>query len=168
MTVAVNFKHADDVITHLAALMPQLADPLLEPKYVGFAAVAAVTVYELAIKETFYEFASRKHEILEVFTKAHYDRLNGRIRIGLITDEYLPRFGSKYVLRFKNDLDATTAKLLRQNRRDIKNSYANIIIWRNEFAHQGGINRNVTFNEVATAYEDGKEVIHCLGRALHR
>ena len=100
-------------------------------------------------------------------TKAHYDRLKGRIKIGLITDEYLPRFGPKYVLRFKKDLNITTANFLSRNRRDIKNSYSNIITWRNEFAHQGGINRNVTFNEVVTAYEDGEEVLHCLGRALH-
>lgn len=168
MAAAVSFKHADDVIAHLAALMPQLTDPLLEPKYVGFAAVAAVTVYEVAIKETFYEFASRKHQILEVFTKAHFDRLNGRIKVNLITDEYLPRFGSKYVLRFKKDFDTTCVSYLSQNHRDIKSSYANIITWRNEFAHQGGINRTVTFSEVVTAYEDGKEVIYCLGRALQR
>ena len=46
-----HFQHADDVVTHLNSVVPTIPDPLLRAKYVGFVSVAAVTVYELAIKE---------------------------------------------------------------------------------------------------------------------
>jgi hypothetical protein len=163
-----HFKHADDVIAHLAGLMPNISDPLLEAKYVGFAAVAAVTVYEVAIKNAFFDFAKRKHSILEVFAKAHFERLNGRIKVKMIVEDYLPRFGSKYVERFKRDLSKTNAVYLRQHHRDINSSFSNVITWRNEFAHQGGISSNVTFKEVAAAFEDGKEVVYCIQRSLRR
>ena len=39
---------------------------------------------------------------------------------------------------------------------------ANITTWRNEFVHLGLDEWMVTFNEVVTAFEDGKELIHCL------
>ncbi len=81
MAYANHFRHADDVIAHLNTVVPTITDPLLVAKYSGFAAVAAVTVYELAIKEIFCEFGRRKHKILGNFTESYFDRINGRITL---------------------------------------------------------------------------------------
>ena len=60
-----SFQHADDVIAHLNTVLPTIADPMLKAKYTGFAAVAVVTVYEIAIKEIFINFA--KDNFCELF-----------------------------------------------------------------------------------------------------
>jgi len=41
-------------------------------------------------------------------------------------------------------------------------------IWRNDFAHEGKINTTATYEEAVQAYQDGKEIIHCLARCMNR
>lgn len=162
------FQHADDVVAHLNGVVPMLADPLLAAKYVGFVSVAAVTVYEMAIKDIFVEFAGRKHLVLGNFVEAYFKRINGRIKLSVVKEEYVARFGDRYNKRFVRKLDTLAIAYLKANRRDIKNSYNNLIIWRNDFAHEGRINSTTTYQEVVQAYEDGKAVIHCLAASMTR
>lgn len=163
-----HFKHADDVITELNKYVPSITDQLIKSKYVGFVSVVAVTVYELAIKEIFIEFANKKHKVLGKFTEAYFDRINGRVKIKVIKDEYISKFGDKYVQKFSKKIDEKKTEFLKANRRDFYSSYTNLIIWRNDFAHEGKINQNATYEEVILAYEDGKEVIHCLANCMVR
>ena len=162
------FQHADDVIAHLSGLIATVGDPLLSIKYVGFVSVAAVTVYEMAIKSIFIEFATKKHAVLESFTKNYFNQINGRIRPKHIKDDYVPMFGDKYLARYKKKLALNKDSYLQRNRRDFVNSYNNLITWRNDFAHEGRLSTTVTFAEVVQAYEDGKEVIHCLATSMVR
>lgn len=163
-----HFRHADDVIAHLNGVVPSLADPLLKVKYTGFVTVAAVTVYELAIKEIFCEFGRRKHKVLGKFTESHFDRINGRVTLDNIRKDYCARFGDVYVERFKKRLDATAKAHLLAHRRDLKNSYSNLIVWRNAFAHEGNVPATATYAEAVQAYEDGKAVIHALATTMTR
>lgn len=163
-----HFKHADDVVAHLNSVVPAITDPLLKVKYIGFVTVAAVTVYELAIKEIFVEFSKKKHKVLGNFTESYFNRTNGRIKTQIICDEYLPRFGDKYVGQFKKKVDAAAAAHFANHRRDIQSAYSNLIIWRNDFAHEGKVNTTATYAEVVLAYEDGKEIIRCLAEAMVR
>lgn len=168
MTYLTHFKHADDVIAHLNVMVPTITDPLLRLKYTGFVAVVAITVYELAIKEIFISFAKKKHPLLGNFTESFFEKINGRIKTQVIQTDYIARYGDKYVIKFKKKLDDTTATYLKSHRRDIKNSYANLILWRNEFAHEGRLNTNATYTDVVQAYEDGKEIIRCLSESMAR
>jgi len=163
-----HFKHADDVVSHLNKVMPSVTDPLLKIKYVGFVSISAVTVYELAIKDIFIEFARKKHKVLGNFTETFFQRINGKIKIKNIEDEYIKKFGDKYNLKFKKLLDTASKNYLINHHRDIKSSYSNLITWRNDFAHEGNINATATYNEVVQSYEDGKEVIHCLAQSMKR
>jgi hypothetical protein len=165
---ATRFEHADAVVAHLDGVVPALTDPLLTAKYVGFVSVAAVTVFEMAIKDIFLDFATRKHVVLGNFVEAHFKRINGRIKLSVVTDEYVARFGDRYRTRFSQRLDAAAAAYLRTHRRDIKVSYNNLIVWRNDFAHQGRFNSTTTYSEVVRAYADGKEVVHCLAASMVR
>jgi hypothetical protein len=168
MPYQVHFKHADDVIAHLNSLMPTITDPLLKLKYIGFTTVAAVTVYELAIKDIFIQFANKKHKVLGNFTSSYFDRINGRIKTKVIREDYLEKFGTKYITQFDKKLKTTSEAYLHLHRRDIRSAYANLIVWRNDFAHEGKINATATFAEVVQSYEDGKEVIRCLYEAMVR
>jgi hypothetical protein len=163
-----HFTHADDVVKHLNGVVPILPDPLLRMKYVGFVTVAAITVYELAIKEIFIEFARKKHKVLGQFTESYFDRINGRIKIKIIQEDYISKFGRKYVDRFQTKLLEESNRLLAAHKRDLRSSYANLILWRNDFAHEGRLAANATYSEVVTAYEDGKLVIKCLAEAMVR
>jgi hypothetical protein len=168
MSYTDQFRHADDVVAHLNGVVPGLPDPLLRVKYVGFVTVAAVTVYEMAIKNIFIEFARKKHKVLGQFTESYFDRINGRIKVSVIQDDYVARFGNKYVDRFRVRLATEASQHLATHRRDLKSNYANLILWRNDFAHQGRLAANATYPEVVTAYEDGKLVIKCLAEAMVR
>jgi len=168
MTYQTNFKHADDVIAHLNTVIPSITDPLLQAKYTGFAAVVAVTVYEVAIKDILIKFAQKKHKILGNFTEIYFERINGKIKTKVIQEEYLPKFGTKYVNKFKKKIDEAAQVYLATHRRDIRSAYANLILWRNDFAHEGKFSTNATYAEVVQSYEDGKEIIRCLYEAMVR
>ena len=168
MPYTANFQHADDIINHLNTIVPPLTDPLLKVKYIGFVAVAAVTVYEMAIKTIFIEFAKKKHKVLGTFTEAFFERINGRIKISHIREDYLIKFGEKYLRRFNVKLEKCSNDYMRTNRRDIKSAYSNVINWRNDFAHEGMMRTTATYPEVLQAYKDGKEIIRCLAETMTR
>ncbi len=168
MAYADHFRHADDIVSHLSGILPTLVDPLLRVKYVGFLAVAAVTVYELAIKEIFCEFGRKKHKVLGAFTESYFDRINGRIKIKVIEDEYVSRFGKSYVLKFRKHLKTAEQSLMLTSKRDLRSTYSNLIVWRNDFAHEGRAPTTATYGDVVTAYEDGKLVVHALASAMVR
>jgi hypothetical protein len=163
-----HFKHADDVVLHLNTVVPTLQDPLLKVKYIGFVTIASVTVYELAIKDIFIEFSQKKHKVLGNFAGNFFERINGRVKTKVIQDEYLRKFGDKYVERFKKKLDECARLYMSTHRRDIRSAYANLITWRNDFAHEGKVNTTATYAEIVQSYEDGKEVIHCLANTMIR
>lgn len=163
-----NFKHADDVVKHLNSIVPSLTDPLLQAKYVGFVAVVAVTVYELAIKDVFIEFGTKKHKVLGTFTESFFKRINGRIKIKTIKNDYIRRYGERYKKRFEKNIKIIAKDYLQKNKRDIISSYGNLITWRNDFAHEGKISTTATYSEVVQSYEDGKEIIRCLAKTMTR
>jgi hypothetical protein len=168
MAYQIHFQHADDIITHLNSFVPRLSDPLLQVKYVGFIAIAAVTVYEIAIKHIFIEFGTKKHQVLGNFTASFFEHLNGRIRIGAIRDDYIRRFGERYIRRFDKQLEIISHNYMLTNKRDIISAYSNLITWRNDFAHEGTIKTNATYPDVVLAYEDGKEIIRCIAETMTR
>lgn len=163
-----HFIYADDFINHLDIAFPSTTDPFIKSRYIGFLAVTAVTVYELGLREIFTSFAERKHKVLGNFTRSYFDRINGQITRERIVDQYLPRFGEKYVKRFKKKLEIQEAQVLREEGKSIKASYANIIVWRNKFTHEGLIPQTVTYDEVKNSYHCGKHILHCLSQAMNR
>ncbi len=168
MTYTDHYRLADDVIRHLDPIVSGITDPFLTSRYSGFVAVAAVTVYELAIKDIFIEFAEKKHKVLAEFTRSYFDRINGKIKVTVLQDEYVSRFGVKYVQRFKKKLALAEKTSLQINRVSIRSSYGNVITWRNQFAHEGQMATTVTYPEVIKSYQAGKEVIRCLAETMYR
>lgn len=163
-----HFAHADGVIAHLNGLVPGLPDPLLKVKYTGFVTVAAVTVYELAIKDIFCDFGRKKHKVLGTFTESHFERINGRVTLKNIKEDYCAKFGDVYVKRFKKKLDSSAKQHLAAHHRDFRSAYSNLIIWRNSFAHEGNVPATATYAEAVQSYEDGKAVIHALAASMVR
>jgi hypothetical protein len=168
MPYASHFASADNVISSLRQIVSTTTDPLLVGQYTGFAAVSAVTVYELAIKTIFVDFGRMKHKVLGTFVDSYFDRINGRISLKTLKEDYVPRFGQRYVDRFNRLLEKREQVELRANGISIRSSYGNIIAWRNEFAHEGRVPTNATFAETERAYDAGKCVLDCLALAMVR
>jgi RiboL-PSP-HEPN len=163
-----HFKLADDLITHLDGILTAVHDPFLESRYVGFVAVSSVTVLELALKNIFNDFAETKHGVFGVFCTSYFARINGRIGLRQIREEYTIRFGEKYRDRFTRKLDQREKEVLVSGRYSLKASYGNLIQWRNDFAHEGNIPATPTYAEVKSGYNSGKEVMHCLAASMRR
>ncbi len=162
------FIAADELITHLDSVFAGVPNPLLQSKYVGFLAVSAVTVYELAVKDILINFAKNKHAVFGSFTAETCARLNGRIKREHLEDEFIVKFGSKYKTRFKKMVDRQERLFITSHGVSIKNCYSNIITWRNQFAHEGVIPAYATYDEVKNSYQHGKTVIKCLFSTLVR
>lgn len=162
------FKLADDLIAHLDPVLAALNDPFIESRYTGFLAVSSTTVLELAMKDIFYEFSAKKNKVFGNFCGAVFDRINGRIAMQTIEDEYLIKFGMKYKQRFIRAMDKIEKSTLATTGSSVRASYGNLLTWRNEFAHGGNVPRNASYAEVKRSYLCGKEVMHCLATCMKR
>lgn len=162
-----HFRLADDMISHLDSIVVSTADTFIQSRYTGFVTVAAVTVYELAVKDILIAFAHNKHKAFGAFTEASLRRLNGRIALDDLR-KLVKKFGAKYDKRFGHLLDASDRQLLAQGGNVPRAAYGNILVWRNSFAHEGIIPSTATYPEATNAYHVGKEVLHCLARAMQR
>jgi len=159
---------ADPVISHLNIVVPTITDPFISSRYTGLVAIIAVTVYELCVKDIFYRFSQAKHNVFGAYVNKSFSRLNGRITLKNIKDEYLPRFGDKYLKRFNKRLESAEQNSLRNFGKSICSSYGNIIQWRHDFAHEGNFLTTVTYNEAVESYNLGKEVIRILNESMKR
>ena len=168
MSYTTHFQLADDYIKHLDTMMISISDPFIKSRYVGFLAVSAVTVYELAIKTIFVEFAEKKHKVLKNFTMAYFERINGRIKTKIIKEEYISKYCNKYVKQFEKYLKKKEMEILRSENASISAAYGNIVTWRNQFAHEGIIPTTATYEEVKKAYYLGKHVVDCISAAMKR
>lgn len=163
-----HFKAADDLIAHLSTVYPDIKDPVLKAKYVGFLTVSVVTVFELCIKELLVAFAAKKHRAFGAYCANAFDRMNGRISLKDLRDSHIKRFGDKYVKKFDLMLNDCEMRSLKDNRISLKSSYGNVIVWRNSFAHEGVIPPNASFEEATKGYNSGREIIECLSKAMVR
>ena len=162
------FSLADDYILHLDDMMAGIGDPFIQSRYLGFIAISAVTVYELAIKDIFYDFADRKHSVLGNTTRSKFEQINGRIKIQSLKSEHIGPFGHKYVKRFEKKLEVAEKESLQNHAGSIKSAYGNIISWRHTFVHSGQAPTTTTYDEVKRAYQTGRGVLHVLNETMQR
>lgn len=163
-----HFKLADDFITHLDTSIGGIADPFIRSRYVGFVAIAAATVYELALKDIFLNFATKKNKVLANFVQGYFERINGQIGTKRILEIYLPLFGEKYAGRFLKNLEVVELNSLKIDNVSVKSSYSNLLTWRHSFAHEGIIPTNATYAEVKKSYQYGCSLLHCLDKTMRR
>jgi len=160
------FKATDDLLAHLTTVMPSITDSAIKANYAGFLSVSAVTVYELAIKDIFIDFSSKKHNSFGTFTGNHFGKINGRIKLNDLRNEHVKAFGDKYLNKFISYLDTKENSILSAGGESIKASYGNLITCRHQYVHQGS--PTLTFPEIQRFFHLGKDVIECLDRAMKR
>ncbi|WP_062428480.1 HEPN domain-containing protein [Treponema endosymbiont of Eucomonympha sp.] len=152
-------------MNHLISSVQTLPDEQLKSKYAGFLCTNAVTVYELAIKDIFIEFAEKKNQILGNFVERYFDRINGQIMLNDIK-KYVKLFGEKYLEKFNSKMEKKNKTIVKMCHNDIRAAYGNLITCRHKFIHSN--NQTLTFNEVVEYYKIGKEIIHVLNETMKR
>lgn len=162
------FTLSDSFLAHIDPMMGGMADDMVRSRYLGFLAVAAVTAYELALKDIFYRFSDQKHSVLGQLARSKFDRLNGQIKLADVKDRHIACFGKKYVERFSRELDIEERLALTAKEGSIKSSYGNIVIWRHNFVHEGTWPNTATYGDLRKAYQHGKRLIRCVDRAMTR
>lgn len=160
------FLDSDAVISHCQTIVLSL-DNQMQQKYAGFVCVYAVSMYELAIKEIFVRFCKNKHSLFGNFFESKFEKINSRITIRNIKEDFLKHIGANYVQKFEDIIDFEEKQTMQRDRASMKEAYQNLITWRHLFAHTGSIPIMSTFGDVRTAYEIGKNVVHCLNIALN-
>jgi hypothetical protein len=160
------FIDTDNLLSHLSTVVPTITDPALLSRYAGFLSVSAITVYELAIKDIFNEFAKKKNKSFGNFVEKHFSKINGRISLDDLRGQHIKPFGEKYLKQFDNKIIAEELNTLTTSKISMKESYKNLITCRHQFVHGGA--PTLTYKEVVDNYQYGKQVIECLNLAMYR
>lgn len=168
MAYAKHFQLTDDLMAHLDAVLGAIPDRAIQARYTGFLAISSAAVIELSIKTMFEEFAEGKHKVFGHYVGQSFQKINGRIKLADIKDDYLQKCGVKYKTRFTKRLDLLERKALVVEKLSIKTSYSNMLVCRHQFAHTGQVPSNTTYAEVKQGYECGKKIMHCLAGCLTR
>ena len=160
------FVATDDLIAHLTPIVSAITDTEIKANYAGFLSVSAVTVYELAIKDIFIEFATNKNKVFGNFIDKFFSRINGKIMLGDLKDQYIKHFGQKYFIKFEAKLKKRETIVFNTTRKNLRTSYSNLILCRHQYVHQGS--PTLTFEEVLDNYNIGKDVLHSLYDTMQR
>jgi hypothetical protein len=165
MSYVDRFRATDDLIAHLQTVIPMITDEKLKSEYAGFLSANAVTAYELAIKDIFIAFAEKKHHVFGTYVENKFSRISGHINIEEIK-KYVKSFGEKYSEKFDKKINKKIIELLGIYRNDIRSTYGNLITCRNEYIHAN--RQTMSFEEVVTSYQLGKELINVLSETMQR
>lgn len=160
------FIATDNLIAHLTPIVTGITDAATKSNYAGFLSVSAVTVYELAIKDIFTEFATKKNSVFGDFISKHFAGINGRIKLEDLKGQHIKPFGTKYLDKFEKKLKKREQAVFLATRKNVRSDYSNLIICRHKYVHAG--NPTLTFEEVLDNYQMGKEIIHSLFEAMQR
>jgi hypothetical protein len=160
------FVSTDNLIAHLNPFVNTITDAAIKANYAGFLSVSAVTVYELAIKDIFIEFAQKKNYVFGNFIEKHFSSINGRIKIDDLKGQHIKPFGTKYLDKFEVKLKSREKIIFNTSRKNVRADYSNLIICRHKYVHGGS--PTLTFQEVLDSYQIGKDVIHSLYETMQR
>ena len=162
------FGFVDGYLGHLDRIIAEIQDPFLQGQYLGFITTTAVTCYELAIKDVFYCFSDKKHAVLGAFTRSHFERLNGRIKVRDLKEQHVAAYGQKYKVRFTRNLAIIEKSYLKDFHLSPATCFDNIITWRHQFVHGGNQPTTTNYAELKRHYEAGKQIIKCLAQTMTR
>ncbi|MFA5941559.1 MAG: HEPN domain-containing protein [Sinimarinibacterium sp.] len=165
MAYADHFRLVDDVAVHFDGVVASV-DPFLQSRYVGFYAVAAAAVMELAVKEIMIEYAKAHHPLFGEYCRARYERINGRVGFDDLCKEHLKSFGSRPLKTFKRIVRFVDYWHLKHKGYSVKKAYENLLTCRHAFAHEGHVPEQTAYSDIKQSFESGKIMLACLAKAL--
>lgn len=164
MTFRHHYKLVDDVTDHFDNAVKNI-DAFIQSRYVGFFAVASVSVVELTYKQIMLDFANRTHPTFGTYFESQYENLNARVKLKHIAAD-LTRLGGSFQPRFEDRLSKIEDYSLKRRKVSVRSSYGSLIACRHDFAHEGRVPQNVSYREVRNGYEAAKVVMACVAKTL--
>jgi hypothetical protein len=165
MAYSKHFQLVDDVAAHFDIVVNS-ADAFLQSRYVGFYAVAAAAVLELALKEIVVEFARHHHALFGDYMASSYEQVRGQIRIAHITGKHLKPFGGKFQDRFRDLLKEMDQLSICESGYSVNLSYEALLTCRHKFAHEGSVPATTSYADIKNGFSAGKVVMECLAKTL--
>ena len=162
------FSQSDLALAHLDTYVSGISDPFIVSRYTGYVAVTAVTAFEINIREKIFEFCRKKHNVFGNFADAYFAKTNAKVKTRQLQDDYLNKFGLRYVNRYKRKMEDLEQVHLRDYRKSLKGSYNNLVQWRHDFVHDGKLPDYATYADACDAYVHGKKVIEAFFETLVR
>lgn len=153
------FTQSDFVLTHLDGYVGSITDPYIQSRYTGFVAVTAVTAFETNIRSKIFDFCQKKHSVFGAFAQSHFAKTNAKVKTQQLQDEYLAKFGPRYLSRFKKKMNILEENHLRTEGTSLKGSFNNLVQWRHDFVHDGVLPAFATYADARKAYDSGKLVV---------
>ena len=160
------FLPADDLIKDLLKNISLSSNIRTSGIYAGFLSVSSITVFELAIKDIFIDFATKKNSVFGHFVDTTFSGINGKIQLDELKNKQIKAFGIKYLQKFDLVINEKENLYLVLHKKSLKAAYGNLISCRHQFVHQG--NATLTLLEVIENYTLGKEIIHTLYEVMKR
>ena len=167
MSCETKFLPADEYLRYVEQAVSAELDQYIQSRYLGFVIVTSVTVYEIAAKEIISTFANKKHKIFGSFIDGRFEKIDARIQIEDLDNDFVKYFGERYSKKFKQLLADKEEETLQTKRASMKAAYKNLIRWRHDFVHNGNAPTTTNLAEVCSFYELGKDVIRCFDEALN-
>lgn len=162
------FLQSDLALAHLDTYVSTVGDPFIVSRYTGYVAVTAVTAFEINIREKTFDFCRKKHNVFGNFAEAYFAKTNAKVKTQQLQEEFLRKFGLRYLNRYKSKLNDLEKSHLRDHGRSLKGSYNNLIQWRHDFVHDGKLPDYATYGDARDAYEHGKKVVEAFFETLVR
>ena len=166
MSYTRHYRLVDDVTDHFDDVTQNI-NAFIGSRYVGFFAVASVSVIELAYRQIIVDFANNAHPTFGAFFSEHYKKTNARVRFEDIKKD-LKRLGGTYHSRFSKLLERVQQYEIRHNSFSVKDSYSSLIQCRHDFAHEGDVPQNIAYTDVKNGYRAAKIVLACLAKTLSK
>lgn len=163
-----NFQQSDRILAQLDQVVANEQDDYIKSQYTGFVAVCAVTAFETNVREKLIEFCTKKHKVFGHYSESIFDKMNARVKLDHLRDDYLARFGTRYLNKFKKKLKAEDEASIAGQQGSVKSAYSNLVVWRHAFVHDGVLPQNATYQEARAAYELSKKVIDVFCDSLSR
>lgn len=159
------YQYPDDVIRHTRQIASTLSPDLLQ-KYTGLVCLSSVCAFEQAVCNIWLSFCEKHNAAFGNYMSSKFSKINARIKIDDIVGDFLTPIGGNAKECFKSLIDQEEEILLKVDHFSLKVQYANLIMWRHEFVHQGSIPYTASFEDAAVSYQIGKSVICCFHAAL--
>jgi RiboL-PSP-HEPN len=130
----------------------------------GLLVTSYFAAYECCVKSIFVNFASSKNKLLASVIGRQFEKISGRIKLQIITDEYARQFGETYRTRLVDRIKLLEDEIMGTERLSAKASFENLIDWRHQFAHAG--KRLATLEEVIATEKIARGIIWALDEVM--
>ena len=144
----------------------QTAAPTSHANLVGSLCVMLVGHWEEYARSCLSIFSTSRHPVFASYISKPLDRMNARIKVAQIKEDFINRFGGNYRMRLDRLVARSDALTLAKFKIPSSQAYVNIIEWRHTFVHSRKSFPPVSIDDVRQSFLSGSGILRCYMLAL--